>query len=140
MSTVTVQFLAQRLVRADRRWVKAMARDGYRDDPFEAASAATPFTDRCWELYGWADAWRCEVHAIEAELHRLPEVRQALVTSVPIADDGVVYFEPAGDLASLLADPLLAHQAQSQDREEAPQEEAERSSEAKPRAGRRPQP
>jgi hypothetical protein len=56
-----------------------MRRPGYRDDPFEADDEGKPFTEEDWRKYAWADAWRDAVHAIEAELYEVPEVKQAIV-------------------------------------------------------------
>lgn len=56
-----------------------MARKGYRDDPFEADEEGSPFTEKDWNLYAWADAWRCAVHAIEKKLYDIPEVRRAYI-------------------------------------------------------------
>lgn len=93
MSATTVSFLVTRLIKADRRWSEAMDRPGYRDDPDEAQEEGSPFTERDWELYGFADAWRAAVHAIEADLFSIPHYRQFWVDSHSDQDEETFFVD-----------------------------------------------
>ena len=70
MTCATVQFLQNRIQKADSKWFAAMLREGYRDDPNEADEKGKPFTDFDWTLYKWADNWRLTTHKYENELER----------------------------------------------------------------------
>lgn len=81
MSITTVNFIAQRIEYAEKRWMDAMLRPGYRDDPEEALQKGQPFTQEDWKLYKWADSWRLLVHKYENGLDHLPEAARARALS-----------------------------------------------------------
>jgi hypothetical protein len=96
-----------RLTKADDRWMSAMTRKGYRDDPDEADAEGKPFTERDWGLYGWADAWRLAVHRIENELDKQPEMRRLAAEASAFAS-----YEPTFAEAEMTVE-LLASQTRS---------------------------
>ena len=90
MSNTTLSFLSGRLAKADQRWLVAMKRPGYKDDPQDEG----PFSERDWDLWEWANAWRLEVHRIENELDELPEFRRQVAMASSFRAVEATYVEP----------------------------------------------
>jgi hypothetical protein len=76
MSPETLKII-KKIQFCEGRWMAAMKRPGYRDDPFEADEKEDPFTEQDWALYGWADSWRLLTHKYENLLDQTWEASQA---------------------------------------------------------------
>ena len=74
---MTTLDLIRKVAYCEKRWMQAMKRPGYRDDPFEADEKGKPFTEQDWVLYMFADSWRLLTHRYENLLDLTREASMA---------------------------------------------------------------